>query len=149
MPKVVLFNPEIPPNTGNIARLCVATDSELHLIKPLGFSLSDRHLKRAGLDYWQYLKLFVHNSFSEFLSSVNGELYFFSSKGEKNYTEIDFKDDDYLIFGAETSGFPSFVYQHYKDRLYKIPMFGLVRCLNLSNSVAIVLYEALRRLKGF
>lgn len=149
MPKIVLFNPEIPPNTGNIARLCVATGCELHLIKPLGFSLSDRHLKRAGLDYWEYLKLFVHNSFQDFLEVHNGDLYFFSSKGTKIYTQIDYKEDDYLIFGSETLGFPSNIFEEFKDRIYTIPMFGKVRCLNLSNSVAIVLYEALRRLRGF
>ncbi|MCX7991483.1 MAG: tRNA (cytidine(34)-2'-O)-methyltransferase [Proteobacteria bacterium] len=149
MPRVVLLNPEIPPNTGNIARLCVATDCELHLIKPLGFSLSDKYLKRAGLDYWDHLKLFVHSSFKDFLSVKDGELYFFSSKGIKIYTEIEYNEKDYLIFGAETAGFPPFVFKDFSDRIYTIPMFGKVRCLNLSNSVSIVLYEALRRLRGF
>lgn len=149
MPKVVLFNPEIPPNTGNVARLCVATDTELHLIRPLGFLLSDKHLKRAGLDYWDHLKLFVHDSFDDFLSSIDGEIYFFSSKGTKFYTQIQFKEDDYLIFGSETRGFSDFIFNDYKDRIYTIPMFGMVRCLNLSNAVSIVLYESLRRLRGF
>ncbi len=149
MPRIVLFNPEIPPNTGNIARLCVATDCELHLIKPLGFSLSDKNLKRAGLDYWEHLKVYVHNSFDDFLSTIKGELYFFSSKGMKYYTQIDYKEDDYLIFGSETSGFPPIIFENFKEKIYTIPMFGKVRCLNLANSVSIVLYEALRRLRGF
>ncbi len=149
MPKVVLFNPEIPQNTGNIARLCVGTDTELHLIRPLGFSITDKHLKRAGLDYWEYLKLTIHDSFNDFLSSVSGNFYFFSSKGKKLYTKIDYKEDDYLIFGSETKGFPDFIFNQYADNIFTIPMFGRVRCLNLSNSVSIVLYEALRRLRGF
>lgn len=147
--EIVLLNPEIPPNTGNISRLCVACDVGLHLVKPLGFSLSDRHLKRAGLDYWEHLKLTVHESLDDFFKSVSGNFYFFSSKGEKNYTDIKYLDGDYLIFGAETLGFPSVVFEKYNGKIYKIPMFGKVRCLNLSNAVAIVVYEALRQARGF
>ncbi|GAB4433434.1 MAG: tRNA (cytidine(34)-2'-O)-methyltransferase [bacterium] len=150
MLKVVLLNPEIPPNTGNVARLCVACKAELHLVKPLGFSLSDRHLKRAGLDYWDKLKLTVHDSFNDFLSSINnGNIYFFSSKGEKAYTQINFQENDYLVFGSETRGFPEEIFAQYKGQIYTIPMFGEVRCLNLSNSVAVVIYEALRQIHKF
>ncbi len=149
MLKVVLLNPEIPPNTGNIARLCVACNVELHLVKPLGFSLSDRHLKRAGLDYWDKLNLVVHQSLDDFLSKIEGNIYFFSTKGKKAYTKINFTQDDYLVFGSETRGFPEIVFQNYPDSVYTIPMFGEVRCLNLSNSVAIVVYEALRQIHRF
>lgn len=147
--KIVLIHPEIPPNTGNIARLCVATDCELHLVKPLGFSLSDRYLKRAGLDYWHHLKLFIHNSLDNFLSELKDNFYFFSSKGSKVYTDINFKESDWLIFGSETKGFPEIIFDKFKEKIYTIPMYGPVRCLNLSNSVAIVTYEALRQIKNF
>lgn len=147
--KVVLLNPEIPPNTGNIARLCVACNVELHLVKPLGFSLSDKHLKRAGLDYWDKLNLVLHESLNDFLTKTTGNFYFFSSKGKKAYTKINFQENDYLIFGSETLGFPEEIYQRYRDKLYTIPMFGEVRCLNLSNSVAIVVYEALKQIYKF
>lgn len=149
MVKVVLLNPEIPPNTGNVARLCVACNAELHLVKPLGFSLSDKYLKRAGLDYWDKLKLIVHDSLSSFLSKVENNIYFFSSKGEKKYTDINFLPDDYIVFGSETQGFPNEIFSLYKTHIYTIPMFGEVRCLNLSNSVAIVIYEALRQIHKF
>jgi len=147
--KVVLLNPEIPPNTGNIARLCVACNVELHLVKPLGFSITDRYLKRAGLDYWDKLKLVIHESLKDFFSYIDTDFYFFSSKGKKLYTDINYKLDDYLIFGSETRGFPEEIYQFHSDKLYTIPMFGEVRCLNLSNSVAIVVYEALRQIVKF
>jgi len=147
--KVVLLNPEIPPNTGNIARLCVACNVELHLVKPLGFSITDRYLKRAGLDYWDKLKLVIHESLKDFFSYIDTDFYFFSSKGKKLYTDINYKLDDYLIFGSETRGFPEEIYQLHSDKLYTIPMFGEVRCLNLSNSVAIVVYEALRQIHKF
>ncbi len=149
MPKVVLLNPEIPQNTGNIGRLCVGTDTELHLIRPFGFSITDRHLKRAGLDYWEHLTLKIHDSFDDFVASADGNLYFFSSKGKNFYTQIDYQEGDYLIFGSETRGFPEFIFNQFEDRIYTIPMFGKVRCINLSNAVSIVLYEALRRLRGF
>lgn len=149
MLKVVLLNPEIPPNTGNVARLCVACDFELHLVKPLGFSLSDKHLKRAGLDYWDKLRLTIHNSIEEFFTKVDGNFYFFSSKGEKLYTNNSYQENDFLIFGSETMGFPVKLFEKYRDKFYKIPMFGEVRCLNLSNSVAIIAYEALRQIHKF
>jgi len=147
--KIALIHPEIPPNTGNIARLCVATNCELHLVKPLGFSISDKHLKRAGLDYWQYLKLFVHDSLELFLNDLYGNFYFFSTKGKVPYTKISFSEDDWLIFGSETMGFPDLIFEKFGNKIYNIPMFGPVRCLNLSNSVAIVTYEALRQIKKF
>lgn len=147
--KIALIHPEIPPNTGNIARLCVAIDCELHLVRPLGFSIDDRHLKRAGLDYWQYLKLFIHNTLDDFLSQINNNFYFFSSKGKKLYTSIKYERDDWLIFGSETKGFPEIIFKKFSDKIFSIPMFGPVRCLNLSNSVAIVSYEALRQIHKF
>jgi tRNA (cytidine/uridine-2'-O-)-methyltransferase len=147
--RIVLIHPEIPPNTGNIARLCVAIDCELHLVKPLGFSLNDKYLKRAGLDYWEYLKLSIHNSLEDFLSKIHGNFYFFSSKGKKNYTTIKFEKNDWLIFGSETRGFPEIIFEKFSDKIFTIPMFGPVRCLNLSNSVAIVAYEAMRQINNF
>lgn len=149
MVKVVLVHPEIPPNTGNIARLCVGANVELHLVKPLGFSLSDKYLRRAGLDYWDKLRLVVHPSLDSFLSTLEGNFYFFTSRGVKNYTNIKYQQGDYLIFGSETRGFPEKIYKEYEKRLFRIPMFGEVRCLNLSNSVAIVLYESLRQILNF
>lgn len=146
--KIVLIYPEIPPNTGNVARLCVAMNCELHLVKPLGFSINDKHLKRAGLDYWKYLRLFIHDTLDDFLSQLNGNFYFFSSKGKKIYTSIKYEKDDWLIFGSETKGFPDRIFKEFSDKIYTIPMFGPVRCLNLSNSVAIVSYEALRQIEN-
>ncbi|MCX7770373.1 MAG: tRNA (cytidine(34)-2'-O)-methyltransferase [Proteobacteria bacterium] len=147
--RIVLIHPEIPPNTGNIARLCVAINCELHLVKPLGFSIHDKYLKRAGLDYWHYLNLVLHESLDDFLKQLKGDFYFFSSKGKKPYTSIKFSKDDWLIFGSETSGFPEIIFDKFSERIYTIPMFGPVRCLNLSNSVAIVAYEAMRQVENF
>lgn len=150
MVRIVLLNPEIPPNTGNVARLAVACNCELHLVKPLGFLLMDKHLKRAGLDYWDKVRLFVHESWVDFFATIGeNNFYFFSSKGKKNYTEISYEPGDYLIFGSETKGFPEEIYKNFPERLYKIPMFGEARCLNLSNAVAIVTYEALRQIHKF
>lgn len=153
MPGVCLFRPEIPQNTGNIGRLVAAVDGDLHLVGPLGFSLDDRLLKRAGLDYWPFLKWSLHESFQEMLerhSADQPKLAFLSTKGEKNYTEIPY-DTDLLIFGQETKGLPDKMREHYRDHLYRIPIFNEnVRSLNLANSVSIVLYDQLSgRSKGF
>jgi tRNA (cytidine/uridine-2'-O-)-methyltransferase len=148
---IVLFEPEIPQNTGNIARTCAATGSNLHLIKPLGFSLADKYLKRAGLDYWNLVKITIHENFEEFLSSVNGRNVFISTTKESRfYTDVTYTDDCFIMFGKETSGLPDYIHQEYKNSRIKIPMIDNVnaRSLNLANSVNIVMYEALRQL-GF
>ncbi len=139
--EIVLFNPEIPQNTGNIARTCVVTGSELTLIRPLGFSLSDRQLKRAGLDYWEELAPKVYDSFV----MEDRPTYFFSTKGERLYTSIDFTEEDRLVFGAESQGLPSYIHKTWPKKIFSIPMVEGSRSLNLSNAVALVLYEALRQ----
>ncbi len=143
---VVLFQPDIPPNTGNIARLCVATNSTLHLIKPLGFSLDDRKLKRAGLDYWVNLKLEVHNSLDDFLQKYRSRRFFLATtRAEKPYFSVSFEKGDFLIFGSETRGLPEeFIKTNFKNAI-NIPTFNTVRSLNLADSVAIILYEAIRQ----
>jgi tRNA (cytidine/uridine-2'-O-)-methyltransferase len=144
---IVLVHPQIPQNTGNIARLCAATNSVLHLIEPLGFSLSDKHLKRAGLDYWEHLEVHRHKNIETFLENHPAEKFvFLSSKVEKVYWDHHFQDGSYLIFGSETSGIPVEVMEKFHDKFFTIPQYNEnVRCLNLSNSVSIVLYEALRQ----
>ena len=144
---LVLICPEIPQNTGNIGRLCVSTDAHLHLVKPLGFSLDEKYLRRSGLDYWQYLQLSVHESVAAFLDFAKDKTcYFFSTKTDHNYLDCPFEPDSYLIFGNEGSGLPPAFYQEFEDRLYTIPMPGKhARSLNLANSAAIILYEALSR----
>ncbi|MFN8599178.1 MAG: tRNA (cytidine(34)-2'-O)-methyltransferase [Candidatus Binatia bacterium] len=145
--RVVLVEPEIPQNTGSVARLCAATDTPLDLVGKLGFSLEDRYLKRAGLDYWPFVELSVHPTWEEF-STVRppGRLLAFSSHGEQSYTRIAFRDDDLLVFGGETRGLPDALRPELAP-LWSIPMPGTgVRSLNLANAASIVLYEALRQL---
>ncbi len=144
---VVLYQPEIPPNTGSIARLCAATKTPLHLIAPLGFKIDDKHLKRAGLDYWRFVDLTLHDCWEEFLAkSCDQRLLFFSKKASKSYTQAIYQDSDSLIFGPETRGLPEDLLETHKDQAYVIPMMSKdVRSLNLSNAVSIVLYEALRQ----
>jgi len=146
--QIVLFEPEIPPNTGSVARLCAATLTPLHLIEPLGFKIDDKHLKRAGLDYWQFVDLHVHKSWDDFLSATKpGRLFYFSKKAEQSYTSVNYRDDDYLVFGPETRGLPEQMRETNAEFSLRIPMMGSgVRSLNLSNAVSIVLYEALRQL---
>ncbi len=144
---IVLVEPEIPQNTGNISRTCAATHTALHLVRPLGFEISDRTLKRAGLDYWQYLSVSYHDSFAEvFEKYYNGHnFYFMSTKGAKRYVDATFRDGDFLVFGKESHGLPEpLLKEHYAETL-RIPMWQDLRSLNLSNSVAITLYEALRQ----
>ena len=144
---IVLYEPEIPQNTGNIARTCAATGSVLHLIKPLGFSLEDKYLKRAGLDYWRMMRYEVHENFEELLEKYPGaRMHFLSTKAPRSYTEAAYGPDDFLIFGRETRGLPESLLSRVYDRCLRIPMVPGARSLNLSNSVAIVLYEALRTL---
>ncbi|MEM7769810.1 MAG: tRNA (cytidine(34)-2'-O)-methyltransferase [Cyanobacteria bacterium P01_E01_bin.6] len=149
MPQVVLVQPQIPPNTGNIARTCAATQTELHLVGPLGFEVSDRHLKRAGLDYWPYVKLHMYDSIAEFEhmhQQRGGRWIGFSTKGTENYTHIDYRENDWLLFGCETEGLPANILDACSKTTY-IPMSQAnVRSLNLSVSVAIGLFEARRTL---
>ena len=144
---VVLYQPEIPPNTGNIARLCVATQSRLHLIEPLGFSIDDKQLKRAGLDYWPKLDLRVYPSFEAFLKG-NPELtriFYLSSKVPRSYFEARFLDNDVLVFGPETRGLPKELLDQNPGTSFTIPMPGEIRSINLSSAVSAVVYEALRQ----
>ena len=146
---IVLVEPEIPPNTGSIARLCGATNSVLHLIEPLGFSTDDKNLKRAGLDYWQYVSIRYWESFDIFLTAQDElKLFFFTTKVSNDYTEAAYKPGDYLIFGKETKGLPEEIIRLYQDRCYTLPMPNRhIRSLNLAMSAGIVLYEALRQNK--
>lgn len=145
---VVLLEPEIPANTGNIGRTCTATGTALHLIKPLGFSLAEKDLKRAGLDYWKDLEVHVYENFQDFLDKnpeAAGKLHLATTKAQKLYTEVSYEEDAYLLFGKESRGIPEEILVEYEERCMRIPMQSLIRSLNLSNSVAIVLYEALRQ----
>ena len=146
---IVLVEPEIPPNTGNIARTAAATGSVLHLVKPLGFSLDEKSLRRAGLDYWPYVKLEIHESLEDFLEKYGDRrMWLSTTKGEKLYTEADFHDEDMLLFVNETAGLPRDFIESRKDRAIRIPMSKetRLRSFNLSNSANIVLFEALRQL---
>jgi tRNA (cytidine/uridine-2'-O-)-methyltransferase len=143
--KIVLIHPQIPQNTGNIARTCVTTGTKLSLIKPLGFEITDRQLKRAGLDYWKFLDFEVCDGFSSDEETEN--LFFFSSKATKNYSEASFSMNSVLIFGSETEGIPSVYWDKFPDRFFKIPMISGPRCLNLSSAAAIVVFEAWRQNK--
>jgi tRNA (cytidine/uridine-2'-O-)-methyltransferase len=145
---VVLFEPEIPPNTGSVARLCAATLTPLHLIEPLGFKIDDRHLKRAGLDYWEFVDLHVHKSWGDFLTrAAPKNLLFFSKRAAKSYTSVRYSENDFLVFGPETRGLPQAMLDTHGSCFFRIPMMGSgVRSLNLSNAVSIVLYEGLRQL---
>jgi tRNA (cytidine/uridine-2'-O-)-methyltransferase len=148
---VVLVEPEIPPNTGTIARLCAATAATLHLIEPFGFALVDKQLKRAGLDYWPHLRWHRWANWSEFEKRLppRARLWLIESNGPKNYADVKYAADDYLVFGRETAGLPKPILDHYRGGWLRIPMFhARVRSLNLSNCVALVLYEALRQ-QGF
>lgn len=148
---IVLVEPEIPPNTGNIARTAAATGSVLHLVKPLGFSLDEKSLRRAGLDYWPYVKLEIHESLEDFLEKYGDRrMWLSTTKGEKLYTQAEFCDEDMLLFGKETAGLPRDFIESRKERAIRIPMSKetRLRSFNLSNSANIVLFEALRQL-GF
>ena len=146
---IVLVEPEIPPNTGNIARSAAATDSVLHLVKPLGFSLDEKSLRRAGLDYWPYVKLEVHESLDEFLEIYEGRrMWLSTTKGGKLYTNADFRDEDMILFGKETAGLPRDFIEAHKEQAIRIPMSEStrLRSFNVSNAANIVLFEALRQL---
>ena len=146
---IVLLEPEIPQNAGNVVRTAAATGSVLHLVEPLGFSLDEKHLKRAGLDYWDKARIVIHKSTAAFFSSIKGgRVFFFSSKGHRRYDEVSYQDGDYLVFGKESVGIDEALLKEHEDDVLRIPMLEGIRCLNLSNAVALVVYEALRQ-NGF
>ena len=146
---IVLYEPEMPANTGNIGRTCVATNTKLHLIEPLGFKLSEKHLVRAGLDYWDKLDVTVYSDYQDFLKRNPGaKIYMATTKGEHVYTDVPDDPDVYIMFGPESRGIPEEILIENRENCIRIPMWGDIRSLNLSNSVAIVLYEALRQ-NGF
>lgn len=142
---IVLLHPEIPENTGNIARLCAATATPLHLIRPLGFRLDEKRMKRAGLDYWDHLTMHVHDSWEAFCACTPGRQWLVSTKGQATYADVHYRTDDSLCFGSETSGLPTALYTAHAEALIRIPMNPNVRSLNLANAAAVVLYEALRQ----
>ena len=143
---IVLYEPEIPANTGNIGRTCVATGTSLHLIKPLGFDISDKAVRRAGMDYWKELDLHVYEDFEEFVEKNPGaRIYMATTKAKKAYTEVEYKGNDFIMFGKESAGIPEEILVKYEETSVRIPMIGEIRSLNLSNSVSIILYEALRQ----
>lgn len=146
---IVLLEPEMPANTGNIGRTCVATNSRLHLIEPLGFKLNEKMLKRAGLDYWDKLDVTVYSDYQDFLDKNPGvKIYMATTKAHKVYTEPEYEPDCYIMFGKESAGIPEEILLDNQENCVRIPMWGDIRSLNLSNSVSIVLYEALRQ-NGF
>lgn len=146
MLNIVLHEPEMPANTGNIGRTCVAAGARLHLIEPLGFSINDKMVKRAGLDYWDKLDVTVYDDFNDFCERNPGaKIYMATTKAHKTYTEVSYEPDCYIMFGKESAGIPEEILVDHEDTCVRIPMIGDIRSLNLSNSVAIVLYEALRQ----
>lgn len=144
---IVLVEPEIPQNTGNIVRTCAATGCRLHLVRPLGFEVSDKYLKRAGLDYWHFVDISYYDSIEELLKKYAGSrFFFFSTKAAKTHSEVAYREGDFLVFGKETKGLPEPLLRAHYDRCVRIPMIGEIRSLNLSNSVAIAVYEGWRQL---
>ena len=142
---IVLVEPEIPQNTGNIARTCAATGARLHLVKPLGFKIDDRKLKRAGLDYWHFLDITYYDGIDDFLKKNSGEFFYFTTKGRKTHSSVSYPDNCYLLFGKETKGLPEELLIKNPDKCVRIPMANDIRSLNLSNSVAVAVYEVLRQ----
>lgn len=147
MPKIniVMVEPEIPQNTGNVARTCAATGARLHIVKPMGFTIDDKKLKRAGLDYWHYLDITYYDGLEDFFSKNDGAFFYFTTKGRKTHSDVSYPDNCYLLFGKETKGLPEKLLIKNPERCVRIPMQGEIRSLNLSNSVAIAVYEALRQ----
>ena len=142
---IVMVEPEIPQNTGNVARTCAATGARLHLVGPMGFKIDDKKLKRAGLDYWQYLDITYYENIEEFFEKNKGNFYFFTTKALHTHSEVSYPDNCYLLFGKETKGLPEELLLKNPDTCVRIPMHGEIRSLNLSNSVAIATYEVLRQ----
>lgn len=146
MLNIVLLEPEIPANTGNIGRTCVAANARLHLIEPMGFQITEKQVKRAGLDYWDKLDVMVYDSYRDFMEKNAGvRIYMATTKARHVYSDVHFEDDCYIMFGKESAGIPEEILVENEENTIRIPMFGDIRSLNLSNSVAIVLYEALRQ----
>ena len=146
MLNIVLHEPEMPANTGNIGRTCVAAGARLHLIEPLGFQINEKQLKRAGLDYWDKLDVTIYDDFNDFLEKNPGaKIYMATTKSKQKYTDVNYEEDAYIMFGKESAGIPEEILLDYKETAVRIPMFPEIRSLNLSNSVAVVLYEALRQ----
>ena len=146
MLNIVLFEPEIPANTGNIGRTCVATNTRLHLIEPLGFRLDEKSLRRAGMDYWKDLDVTTYIDFNDFMEkNPDAKIYMATTKAPKVYTDVKYEPDCYIMFGKESAGIPEEILVHHKENSVRIPMVGDIRSLNLGNSVAVVLYEALRQ----
>lgn len=142
---IVLLCPEIPQNTGNISRTCAVTGAALHIIKPIGFEISDRTLKRAGLDYWDKLEVYYYDSYADFKEKhADAQIYYFSARGGRTYADIDYPDGVFLMFGCESVGLPDAIIKENPERTMRIPMRCGVRCLNLSNAVAVAVYEVLR-----
>jgi tRNA (cytidine/uridine-2'-O-)-methyltransferase len=151
MINIVLHEPEMPANTGNIGRTCVACGARLHLIEPLGFSLNEKHLKRAGLDYWDKLDVTVYDDYADFLKKnpdASDKIYMATTKAHKTYADVSYEPDCYIMFGKESAGIPEEILVDHEQTCIRIPMIGDIRSLNLSNSVAVILYEALRQ-QGF
>ncbi len=146
---IVLIEPEIPNNTGNIGRLALATGARLHLVKPFGFEIDDKRLKRAGLDYWQHLEVLYYDSSKDFFSkNANETMVFLSSHGTQSHWDINYTENTFLVFGKESVGLPDYIKETYKNQLFKIPLYSeKIRSLNLANAVAIIAYEGLRQLK--
>ncbi len=142
---IVLGEPQIPQNTGNIVRTCAVTGARLHIIKPMGFEPTDKQLKRAGLDYWHYLDINYYEGFEDFFSRSDGQCYFFSTKAQNRYTDVKYPDKCYIVFGREDAGLPEEILARNKSNCVRIPMMPTLRSLNLSNSVAIATYEVLRQ----
>ena len=143
---IVLVEPEIPQNAGNIARTCAATGTKLHMVRPLGFEVTDKYLKRAGLDYWNLVEIYYYDSFDELLAKYpQGRFFYFTTKGRHRHSDVQFQDGDFLVFGKETKGVPEELLMQNEETCLRIPMREAARSLNLGNSVAIALYEALRQ----
>ena len=149
MMNIVLLYPEIPTNTGNIGRTCVLTNTKLHLIKPLGFSLDDKYIKKGGLDYWDKVQLYIWDDFEHFynenIEDEKSNIYFATTKTERRYSDVKYEKNDYIIFGPESKGIPEDILYKYRDRNITIPMLPMGRSINLANSASIILYEALRQ----
>ena len=143
---IVLVEPEIPQNTGNVVRTCAATGARLHLVGPMGFAIDDRKLKRAGLDYWRLLDITLYDSLSDFFEKNSGSFFYFTSKAERAHTDVVYPEGCYLVFGKETAGLPEWFREKHRERCLRLPMRPEARSLNLANSVAVFTYEALRQL---
>ncbi len=142
---IVMVEPQIPQNTGNVARTCAVTGAALHLVKPYGFTITDRALKRAGLDYWDKLEIYEYDSLDDFFQKTNGEYYYFTTKGKNVYSDVEYKDNVYILFGREDKGLPERLLYENEKHCVRIPMRSDLRSLNLSNAVAIATYEILRQ----